>query len=185
MKREFLREFFNKHIKGTPEKAVVADKKMLLCRLTIAVAQGVNIHESVRGVYITSRCLKHLFDKRPAEEFLFILDHLHEVVRYPDKIYQNKSVKRGDLCFVKRIGDSKYLCSTEIIKTPLAVFGEAILGVSEYGIEKEREEIQIATAFRLRDDNYIKNYTLLWDWGNGAPHRSALDTPEESTNAPQ
>jgi len=38
------------------------------------------------------------------------------------------------------------------------------------------EEIQIATAFRLRDSDYIKKYTLLWSWEDGTPHRSALDT---------
>jgi hypothetical protein len=132
----------------------------------------------------TSRCLKHLFDKKPAEEFLFIIDHLHEMVRYPDKIYLNKEAKCGCFCFVKIINGVEYFCSLEIKKTPPAIYGEARFGISEYGEEKETEEIQVATAFRMRK-KYIKNYTLLWDWGNGNPHRSALDTPEESTNAPQ
>lgn len=163
MGKEILKDFFIKYIKGTSEKAIVADRKMLLCRLTIAVAEGVDIQESTRGVYITSRCLKHLFDKKPAEEFFFLIDNLHKITRYPEKIYKNRKGKRGAFCFVKRIGDSEYICSIEMVK----------------------EEIQVATAFRLRDSNYIKNYTTLWDWGNGNPHRSALDTPKESTNAPQ
>src|SRR3989344_3832938 len=128
-----LKEFFKKYIEGTPEKALVADRKIFLCCLTKAVMKGVDIN-----------------------------------------------------CSVKKIGNEDYLCSIEIVKIPPAVFGEAVLGISEYGIEKEREEIQIATAFRLRDDKYTKNYTLLWDWGNGNPHRSALDAPVKgSTNAPQ
>jgi hypothetical protein len=33
---------------------------------------------------------------------------------------------------------------------------------------------------------YLKYPILLWTWGIGNPHRSALDTPvKESTNAPQ
>jgi len=184
MKRGHLKIFFKEYIEGTPEKAVVADQKMLLCRLTLAVAQGIEIHDSIRGVYVTSRCLKHLFDKKPAEEFLFIIDHLHEIARYPDKIYLNKEAKRGCFCFVKIINGVEYFCSLEIKKTPPAIYGEAGLGISEYGEEKEIEEIQVATAFRMRK-KYIKNYTLLWDWGDGNPHRSALDTPKESTNAPQ
>jgi len=163
MQKETLSDFFAKYIKDTPEKSFVSDQKLVLCRLTLEVAKGIDLIESARAVYITSRCLKHLFDKKPAEEFLFILKHLREIVRYPDQIYLNFDEKRGEFCFIKKIGDSKYLCS----------------------IESEKEEIQVATAFRLRDENYIKKYTLLWDWGNGAPHRSALDTPKESTSTPQ
>lgn len=180
-----LKGFFKKYIQGTPEKAMVADRKMFLCRLTFAVQKGINLPEPIRGVYITSRCLKHMFDKRIAEEFMFLLDYMHEIAKYPNKIYKNKDSKRGGYCFVKRIGDTEYLCSLEIVKIPPAIFGEANLGISELGTNKEIEEIQIATAFRLRDDKYIKNYTLLWDWGDGNPHRSALDAPKESTNAPQ
>jgi hypothetical protein len=73
----------------------------------------------------------------------------------------------------------------EIKKIPAAVMGEFFIGCSEFDLEKEKEEIHVVTAFRLRDGKYLKNYTLLWDWGNGIPHRSALDTQNESTNAPQ
>lgn len=181
----FLKEFFKKYIENTTEKMEVADRKINLCCLTKAVMRGIDIDYSAKNIYITSRCIKHLFDKRPAEEFLFIINHLHEVVKYPDKIYKNKIKKRGIFCLVKKIGNEEYICSIETTKIPPAVLGEAAFGVSEYGAEKERGEIQIATAFRLRDDKYLKNYTLLWDWGNGNPHRSALDTLRESTNAPQ
>lgn len=181
----YLKEFFKKYIEGTPEKAIVADRKIFLCCLTKAVMKGVNINYSAKNVYVTSRCIKHLFDKKPAEEFLFILSHLHEVTKYPDKIYKNKTGKRGAFCLVKKIGNEEYFCSIEIIKIPQAIFGEAVLDISESSVEKEREEIQISTAFRMRDKDYIKKYTLLWSWEDGAPHRSALDTPEESTNAPQ
>lgn len=163
----FLKEFFKRYIEGTVEKAIVADRKMFLCHLTKSVTEGIGINHSVKKVYISSRCLKHLFDKKPAEEFLFIVDHLHEIVKYPDKIFENKKGKRGELSLVKKIGNEKYLCSIEIVSI------------------NNNKEIQIATVFRLRDEKYIKNYTLLWDWGNGNPHRSALDTLQESTNAPQ
>ena len=109
---------------------------------------------------------------------------MHEVVKYPDRIYENLSGKRGDFCFVKRLKNEEYLCAIEILEIPPAVFGEAGLGVNEFGQELSKE-IQVATVFKLRDKKYIKNYILLWDWGNGNPHRSALDAPEESTNAPQ
>ena len=165
----YLREFFKKYIEGTPEKAIVPDRKMFLCCLSNAVTKGLIIDNSIKNVYITSRCIKHLFDKKPAEEFLFIIRHLYEIVKYPDKIYKNKTTKRGEFCFLKKIEKEEYLCSLEIVRISVAIL----------------EEIQIATAFRLRDEKYLKNYTILWNWGSGAPHRSALDAPKESTNAPQ
>jgi len=188
MKREFLREFFEKYIEGTPEKAIVADRKMFLCHLTKAVMKGIDIDSSIKSVYVTSRCVKHLYDKKPAEEFSFIINHLHKIVKYPDEIYKNLTGKRGDFCFVKMLKNEKYFCTIEIIKIPSSVCGVAELGAGELGVSSAREEIHIATAFRLRKEKYekyIKNYTFLWDWGNGNPHRSALDTPKESTNAPQ
>ena len=69
---------------------------------------------------------------------------------------------------VKKVGNINYLCSIEIISS-----------------SERNQEIQIATVFRLRDDNYIKKYTLLWSWGYDIPHRSALDTPKGTTHAPQ
>jgi hypothetical protein len=160
-----LKDFFHKYVENTREKAIITDERMFLCMLTVAVCRGLNI--LYRNVYITSRAIKHMYDKKPAEEFSFIINHLYEIIRYPDKIYKNKSGKRGELSFVKKIGNSDYFVSIEH-KTNI-----------------EPEEIEVATAFRLRDKRYIEKYTLLWDWGNGNPHRSAFDAPKESTNAPQ
>lgn len=168
-----LKGFFKRHIRNTPKKSIVVDRKIFLCNLTNAVLKGIKADDLIKGVYITSRCVKHLYDKKPAEEFDFILNHLLDIVKYPDKIYENLPGKRGGFCFIKRIGGEEYFCTIEIAEIKES---ENIAGV---------KETQVATAFRLRDEKYIKNYTLLWDWGNGNPHRSALDTHKESTNAPQ
>jgi len=156
MRKEILQDFFEKYIKGTSEKAIVVDCKILLCCLTNAVCLGIGIDKTLGKVYVTSRALKHLFDKKPAEEFFFLIDNLRKIVKYPDKIYNNKVSKRGAYCLVKRIGGLDYLCSIEIV------------GASP---DKDLviEEIQVATAFRLRDSDYIKKYTLLWSWEDGIP----------------
>ena len=169
MSKEILKDFFERYIKGTPYKAIVIDRKIFLCHLTNAVCDGIGIANNIGKVYITSRALKHLFDKKPAEEFFFLIDNLYKIVKYPDKIYQNKTSKRGGYCLVKRIGDLDYLCSIEVVKLSLVVSGLDDLGVSEYNESNETEEIQIATAFRLRDDDYIKKYTPLWSWEDGIP----------------
>lgn len=173
MKKEILKEAFEKNIKGTRYKAMVPEQKIFLCHLTNAVCVGVGISKEVGKVYMTSRSLKHLFDRKPAEEFLFIIDNLHKIVKYPDKIYKNKKEKRGEYCFVKKIDNSEYLCSIEIVKN---------LPIEDNLIS---EEIQIVTVFRLRDENYIKKYTFLWSWGDDDSHRSALDTLKGTTHAPQ
>ena len=175
----FLRDLFKKYIEATPEKAIVANRKICLCYLTKAVTVGICVDHSIKNVYITTRCLKHLFDRKPAEEFLFIVNKLHRIVKYPDRIYKNKKGKRGEFCFVKNIGNEEYFCSIEILEIPSAVYGGSEFGTSKYGKNSITKEIRIATAFRLRNPKHIKNYTLLWDWGNGNPHRSVLDTSEE------
>lgn len=185
--QETLRKFFRKYIDGTLAKAIVVNKKMFLCNLTNAVIRGINIDNNLKGVYINSRCLKHLYDKKPAEEFIFILDNLHKVVKYPDKVFKNIDSKRGEFCLVKKLGDSKYFCSIEIIRISTQTNLDTTLLETMYLDDDliSLEEIQVVTAFRLRNNKYLKNYTLLWDWEDDNPHRSALDAPEESTNAPQ
>jgi len=169
MQREILKDFFEKNIKGTPYKAIVIDRKIFLCHLTNAVCDGIKIANNLKKVYITSRALKHLFDRKPAEEFFFLMDNLHKIVQYPDKIYKNRVSKRGEYCLVKKIKESDYFCSIEIIKFPPMVLSLVEFGMSECGENNEIEEIQIATAFRLRDADYIKKYTLLWSWEDGNP----------------
>lgn len=187
-----LEKLFKKHIKGTPKKAVVTDKdkKVLLCNLTNVVIEVIEMDGVAKSVYITSRCIKHLYDKKPAEEFDFIISNLHEIVKYPDKIYKNSPGKRGDFCFVKRIGNEigneEYLCSIEISEVAICTCGNIEVEVDKLGADSLIKEIQIATAMRIRKKKYIKNYTLLWDWGNDNPHRNALDASgKKSTNVPQ
>jgi hypothetical protein len=186
MKENILKVLFEEYVNGTPEKAVVIDKRISLCNLTYAVMRGINIEPENKNVFICSRVVKHLYDKKPAEEFNFLLEFLHKIVRYPDKIYKNQDSKRGEFCFAKMINGQDYLCSLEVVKIPPVILGVAQFGISKFGQEKEMIEIHVVTAFRNRkSDKYLKNYTLLWDWGTGNPHRSALDTPKGSTNAPQ
>jgi hypothetical protein len=148
-RQDVLRELFETHIQNTPQGSPVVEKTVLLCGLTNAVAQALGTDS--RKVYATSRSLKHLYDKRPAEEFDFLLDHLHQVVKYPARIYRNKPGKRGGWCFAKILGNEDYLCALEI------------------GTYPERPEIYVATAFRVRDAKYLDGYELLWSWRSGRP----------------
>lgn len=141
-----LKVLFEEYIKTTAEKSVVENKTVLLCHLTNSVVNAIGSAES--KAYVTNRMLKHIFDNKPAEEFHFLVDHLHKVVKFPDKIYKNKDGKRGGFCFVKRIKNDEYLCSIEII---------------------EGEGFYVATAFRLRKPQYLNSYELVWSWKGDNP----------------
>ena len=129
---------------GTPAKAIVADVTVFLCHLTNYVSSTL---KSTTKVYVNTRVVKHLYDKKPAEEFDFVVRHMHRIVKYPDCVYKNKDPKRGNFCFLKKIKGNDYLCSLEV----------------------SEEEIFVVTAFRMRKANYINEYELLGSWKGDIP----------------
>ena len=144
-RKEILRNLYNKHIKGTSEEAIIFEESVLLCHLTKIVEQFLlSINEIDSKVYINTKVPKHLYDKKPAEEFDFIVDNLHKIIIFPDNIYKNKDNKRGNFCFVKYIKNKKYFCSIQI--------------------EENKKELFVVTALRIRKKTYLKNYELLWSW---------------------
>ncbi len=140
-----LYSLFKKHIERTEEKVIVVDVTIHLIDLTSKVKKAAGLMDA--KVYITSRALKHLYDKKPAEEFQFLLEHLSEIVKLPNYIYENKNSKRGSICLVKNIKNKHYLCSIEVV------------------LDKN----YVVTAFRIRDGSYLKNYEILWSWKDGGP----------------
>lgn len=139
-------------VKGTEEKAPVTEKTILLCFMTKAVQKSLNIKS--RKVYITTRIIKHLFDRKPAEEFEFILHHISEIIMKPDDIYEPPQGKRGNYCFVKGIQNSRYICSIEVTSS----------------LDAGGENMNFAvTSFRNRDTAYLEKYKLLWSWKGGTP----------------
>ena len=142
---QILRDLCEKYIRGVPNGVAINDKIVFLRHLTNAVKQGLDLNFS--EVFAGTIPLKHLYEKRPAEEFDFIVDNVVKVIKYPDDIYKNKNPKRGDFCFVKTIKGDKYLCALEYEN-------------------KNREILAFVTAFRLRKENYLNSYNLLWSWRN-------------------
>ena len=147
-RRKVLAELYEEYVYRTLPKAVVINETVFLCHLTWAVARVIN--SKVMKVYVSTRMLKHLYDSRPAEEFIFVVENLHTIVKYPNQIYKNKNSKRGDFCFVKELKGSRYIASVEAPKG-------------------EGERVFVATAFRLRKESYLNNYKLLWSWRDGYP----------------
>ena len=146
MPKYFLSHLHEEYIKDTEPKAIVEEKRILLCNLTIAVARGVNF--PAKAVYVNTIALKHLYDTKPAQVYDFIIANLHKIVKFPDQVYKNNPSKRGSLFLVKTINNKKYFCSIEI--------------------NKEDNEINIVTAFDVKD-KYLEKFELLWSWRDGTP----------------
>lgn len=146
-KKEILNNLYQKHIKGTQPKIFVTYKVAVLCRLTNQVNKEILNRCGLSKVYVNTKVLKHLYDKKPAEEFDFIIGNLRKIVKYPDYIYKNKNEKRGYWCFVKKIKNELYISS----------------------LEYEKETLWIATVFRIRKEKYLESFELLWSWEDDKP----------------
>lgn len=150
MSYKIIPDLYTKYIRGTENGAIVQDVQVLLCNLTNTVAKG--IHSKCSKVYIGSRVLKHVYDKRPAEEFDFLVEHVHHITKYPDSIYRNKNKKKGDFIFVKKLKNKTYVCSLQ-----------------EMMREEDNRRCEVVTFFRIRKHNYLASYDLLWEWKGGEP----------------
>ena len=146
MSSNSLQLFFHDYIQGTAEKSLVPIAKIPLCSLTKRVGEVFRFHHRMT-IYISTRALKHLYDKKPTEEFECILLAMDKIIRYPVRIYQNKSSKRGNYCFLGIYKRIEYVCSIEFVD------GEG----------------QIVTCFRKRDEKYLNEYILLWSRENDVP----------------
>ncbi|MEX0918807.1 MAG: hypothetical protein WDZ85_02455 [Candidatus Paceibacterota bacterium] len=138
------------YIRGTTKKAVVQLVDSFLCHITSAVRKGIRIEHS--KVYISTRVIKHVYDKRPAEEFDFCIENTHLVVKYPDSIYRNKKGKRGDFCFVKEVKNFKCFVSIEVVDNS----------------EEKPPHCEVVTFYRI-NNKYLESYELLWEWKGGIP----------------
>lgn len=149
-----LIKLFKTYVKSTPEKSVVVNLTIHLCNITNAVKKAGEF--KTHRIYITTKAIKHLYDSKPAEEFDFIIHNLPTIVKYPQHIYKNKGGKRGTLCFVKQIKETTYFCSVE--KTDDVDPKDGNSGMN-----------YVVTAYRLRKENYLKDYKLLWSWKGDIP----------------
>lgn len=129
----------SRHIQNTDAGEIVVLESSFLCNLTSATLHGVGLTHA--KIYISTRVIKHIYDKRTAEEFDFLARNLHLVFRFPDQVYENKSSKRGQYVFVKTIKDQLYFASLEYTT-----------------------RLEVVTTFRIRKLSYLNNYQLMWSW---------------------
>ncbi|MDP4010805.1 MAG: hypothetical protein Q8P72_01085 [Candidatus Roizmanbacteria bacterium] len=149
-----IKKLFKLYIDGTDEKAKIIDTSTMVCNATKTVAKACSL-SSVK-IYISTKVIKHLYDKRPAEEFNFLINNLHTIVKYPDDIYKNKDSKRGHFAFVKTFKNDKYFSSIEVVEN--------------FKVNEILEDVNcIVTCFRMKKEKYLNNYELMWSWKGDKP----------------
>lgn len=141
----------NRYVKDSLKKSVVLLAQTHLCDLAIMITEHLNIGAS--RVYLNTRVLKHLYDKRPAEEYDFMIKNLTDIIKFPHKIYENKNAKRGSFLFVKQYNCEECVVSLEMIHSEK---------------ENTNSHCEVVTFFRA-DKDYLLNYKLLWEWKGGTP----------------
>ena len=159
-----LVKIYKKYIKGTSPEQEVLISSIFLVNLTNVVKRICGLQTA--KVYISTKVIKHLYDRKPAEEFDFIIRNMAIITRFPDHIYRNKTGKRGEFCFVKELRGCKYMSVVESV----------CLQDSEY------KQSVLVTCFRLRDEDYLKSYLKIWSWKGGDLHRNAFDTDSHRSN---
>ncbi len=134
-----LQLFFEKYVQGTAEKAPIVMERQFICTVLKPVS-NILCNTNVFNVSISTRALKHMYDKKPAEEFDCLLKAVVGIIQFPLRVYKDKNNKRGNYCFSGMYKNFEYIFAIELIE------GEG----------------QIVTGFRKRDDKYLKEYILLW-----------------------
>lgn len=146
MSRRSIQKFFNKYVRNTQKNTRVSSFKI----------------ELTPTVILSTRALKHVYDKRPAQEFDFFIKNLQKIITNPDQVYLNKSGKRGNLCLIKIKNNEPYLCLLENIS------------------HTSHSTKEVVTFFRS-NWTYIRDYELLWERKDGNLHRNELLRIEQFT----
>lgn len=140
------RGLHKRYIRNTPAKAIVSDVEILLCNLTNDVVKRGGFKS--KKVYLNTKVLKHLYDKRPGEKYDAILETMIPQTKFPDILYNNKPGETATKCLFKSIGGVKYLLC----------------------LEEKDDRNEVVTCFRLREEramNYLKNLSQIWSWESG------------------
>jgi len=143
-----LERIHQKTIQYTIPNTLIKQQTLIICILTEKIANILSVQK--QKIYITTKCLKHLYDKKPAAIYDFILLNLKLILKYPTYIYQNKPGKRANICFVKQIKGINFLCALEIVK-------------------RKKTKNFVVTVFPLKKEGYLKGCALIWSWKDGTP----------------
>ncbi len=148
MEEHKLQQIHDQFIKNQPDGAAVILEIFTLANLTEQVQQHLGL--SVGKVHIKTKILKHMYERRPASIYDFLLMHLSEIIRFPERIYQNQEAKKGQFIFAKQFPEGLFMASIETNAHP----------------ETGQEIHVLITAFKV-EQRYLNKYKLIWSWEDG------------------
>ncbi len=134
-----IRKLHIRHIKLTPYRSVV--KRKIFC-----FAKRIQFLENYYPIYISTLSLKHIYDKRTAREYDFIIKNLKRIVEKPDEIRKNTTQRDNSYLVIKNISSETFLAVIEVING--SVF--------------------IVTSFSS-GEKYLRNFKLVWNREAGLP----------------
>jgi hypothetical protein len=108
-----MRRLYKKHVRGTAKDQSIPYERSYLCNLKNGPLKASGLPS--KKIYISSFAVKHMYDKRITFEFETVLDNIHALLKYPDRVCENKpgSKKRGDVALIKKIHDHHFVCLLE------------------------------------------------------------------------
>lgn len=118
-------QLYEKHVMGTSKGDLSPNVFGFVCYLNNSVKRKLNLSSSI--VIIRARALKHVYERvfleaQKPEIFEFILRKMPMAISRPDVIYKNKSgKKRGEYCFVRKVGRLTVLYVLEVKNGSLCV----------------------------------------------------------------
>ncbi len=134
--------YFHQHyIANTAHKAAVTDNAFYVTQFTPNQMHVLGAHSEI--ILISTRALKHMYDKRTAREYDLIIKQLHTIMQTPDMIVTNPE-HHGSFGFVKKIENKNYFASLEITQN--------------YNY--------VVTCFLIKQ-KYLGNKKIIQDWRGG------------------
>lgn len=131
-------------IQGTVKNTFVVESTLFLC--TVQAPLYRSLHN--KKILCTTKALKHLYDKRAAWEYTFLLNFLEIVLAKPDIVKANGLGRRGQYIFCKNVRE--ILIAVSIEKTA------------------EKETLYLVTAFAT-EEKYLHKFPILWSRRDGDP----------------
>lgn len=140
-----LLSFHNQYIKLTP-KELPLERKSLFIGI---VNEFKGLILLSKRVYISTFCLKHLYDKRTACEYDHLLHYFTELVQSLDSVHHNSQNRMNTFVFHKSIADGNYIVVLEKSKSS---------GKGNY----------VLTGYRIRGKE-LKKFEIIWKREAGTP----------------
>ena len=96
-----LKQLHREHIEDSITGAVVVLKTFHLATTTKDTSKALQVE--VAKVYISTKVLKHLYDKKPAAEYFYVIDKLADLLNIHNRYIATYPQRQGTLFLLRNI----------------------------------------------------------------------------------